>query len=68
MTISNNRHQVYKNKMTFGRCFADSRLGEPLLYVNSLDKIGVALNQGSFAKAYHISTGANWKISIRKIM
>lgn len=68
VTISNNRHQVYKNKMTFGRCFADSRLGEPLLYVNSLDKIGVALNQGSFAKAYHISTGANWKISIRKIM
>lgn len=68
VTISNNRHQVYKNIMTFGRCFADSRLGEPLLYVNSLDKIGVALNQGSFAKAYHISTGANWKISIRKIM
>ncbi|QQX23582.1 SAM hydrolase/SAM-dependent halogenase family protein [Heyndrickxia sporothermodurans] len=68
VTISNNRHQVYKNKMTFDRCFADSRLGEPLLYVNSLDKIGVALNQGSFAKAYHISTGANWKISIRKIM
>ncbi|QQZ10287.1 SAM hydrolase/SAM-dependent halogenase family protein [Heyndrickxia vini] len=67
VTISNNRHQVYKNIMTFGRCFADSRLGEPLLYVNSLDKIGVALNQGSFAKAYHIATGVNWKISIRKI-
>jgi S-adenosylmethionine hydrolase len=66
VTITNNQQQVYKNIMTFGRSFADSRLGEPLIYVNSLDKLGVALNQGSFAKAYHIKTGADWKISIRK--
>lgn len=65
--IENETRQVYKNIMTFGRSFADSHLGEPLLYVNSLDKIGVALNQGSFAKAYHIETGANWKIAIRKV-
>lgn len=67
VTINNNGHQVYKNKMTFGRSFADSHLGEPLLYVNSVDKLGVAINQGSFANAYHISTGANWKISVRKV-
>lgn len=65
--IENETRQVYKNIMTFGRSFADSHLGEPLLYINSLDKIGVALNQGSFAKAYHIETGANWKIAIRKV-
>jgi len=66
VTITNNNQQVYKNSMTFGRSFADSHLGEPLLYVNSVDKLGVAINQGSFAKAYEIGTGANWKISIRK--
>ncbi|KYG29492.1 S-adenosyl-l-methionine hydroxide adenosyltransferase family protein [Alkalihalobacillus trypoxylicola] len=65
--IENNTRQVYRNIMTYGRSFADSHLGEPLLYVNSLDKIGVALNQGSFAKAYHIETGVNWRIYIRKI-
>ncbi|WP_102273099.1 SAM hydrolase/SAM-dependent halogenase family protein [Cytobacillus massiliigabonensis] len=65
--IENETRQVYKNIMTFGRSFADSHLGEPLLYVNSLDKIGVALNQGSFAKAYHVQSGANWKISIQKV-
>lgn len=64
--IENGTRQVYKNIMTFGRSFADSHLGEPLLYVNSLDKIGVALNQGSFAKAYHVQSGTNWKITIRK--
>lgn len=66
VTIENNNRQVYKNAMTFGRSFADSRLGEPLLYVNSVDNLGVAINQGSFAKAYHIGTGVNWKITIRK--
>jgi hypothetical protein len=67
VTIENDTRQVYKNIMTYGRTFADIHLGEPLLYVNSLDKIGVAINQGSFANAYHIETGATWKISIRKI-
>ncbi|MFS0864799.1 S-adenosyl-l-methionine hydroxide adenosyltransferase family protein [Fredinandcohnia sp. 179-A 10B2 NHS] len=67
VTIENDTRQIYKNIMTYGRSFADSHLGEPLLYINSLDKIGVAINQGSFAKAYHIETGVNWKISIRKI-
>ena len=67
VTINNNGRQVYKNKMTFGRSFADSRLGEPLLYVNSVDKLGVAINQGSFANAYDISTGENWKIDIQKV-
>lgn len=66
VTIENDTRQIYKNIMTFGRSFADSHLGEPLLFINSLDKIGVAINQGSFAKAYHIETGAKWKISIRK--
>jgi len=66
VTISNNESRVYKHKMIFGRSFADSHLGEPLLYVNSVDNLGVAINQGSFAQAYNIGTGANWKISITK--
>lgn len=67
VTIANNNRQVYKNAMTFGRSFADSRLGEPLIYVNSVDNLGVAINQGSFAHAYHIGTGTNWKITIEKV-
>ncbi len=40
--------------MTFGRSFADLHIGEPLVYVNSLDNIGIAINQGSFADAYRV--------------
>src|SRR5699024_8625869 len=64
--ITNNNKQIYKHRMVFGHSFADSHLGEPLLYVNSVDKIAVAINQGSFAKAYQIGTGANWKINIQQ--
>lgn len=67
VTIVNNHRQIYKNVMTYGRSFADSHLGEPLIYVNSVDKLGVAINQGSFAQAYEIGTGTDWKISVTKI-
>lgn len=67
VTIIHHSKEVYKNKVRYGRSFADSHLGEPLLYVNSLDQLGVALNQGSFAKAYNIGTGHSWKIRICKI-
>lgn len=66
VTIHNQRQQIYRNVMTFGKSFADSRLGEPLLYVNSVDKLGVAINQGSFAHAYQIGTGVGWTITICK--
>lgn len=67
VTIATNRQQVYKNIMTYRHSFAEIRLGEPLLYVNSLDNLGVAINQGSFANAYHVETGPHWQIIIRKV-
>ncbi len=66
VTIKRNDREIYNHRMIFGRSFADSQLGASLLYVNSVDHIGVAMNQGSFAQAYHIGTGANWKITIKK--
>ena len=56
----------YEEEVVYGRSFADSALEEAILYVNSLDNLGLALNQKSFADTYHISTGSNWRITIRK--
>lgn len=66
VTIVHNTTKVYKNLITFDRSFADRRLGEPLLFVNSIDNLGIAINQGSFADAYHIRSGVNWTIIIEK--
>ena len=57
---------LYKNILTYAKSFADVCVGEPLVYVNSLDCMAVAINQGSFAKAYNIGTGNKWKIHIRR--
>ncbi len=67
VTIIKNDRQIFKNTITYGRSFADSRLGEAILFVNSVDSIGIAINQGSFAQAYHVETGINWKIEIKKV-
>ncbi len=64
--IMNETRIVYKNILVYAKSFADVHVGESLLYVNSLDCMAVAINQGSFAKAYNIGTGTNWKITIRK--
>ena len=56
----------YKEEVIYGRSFADSELEGAILYVNSLDNLGLALNQKSFAATYHIGTGSNWRITIQK--
>ena len=63
--IENDTRILYHNLMKFTHSFADVRVGEPLLYVNSLGCMAVAINQGSFARAYNIGTGNSWKITIR---
>ena len=66
ITIENDTRTVYRNIISYARSFADVYVGEALVYVNSLDCMAVAINQGSFARAYNIGTGTNWKLSIRK--
>lgn len=65
ITIENDTRTVYRNIITFARSFADVYVGEPLAYVNSLDCMAVAINQGSFARAYNIGTGNSWRITIQ---
>ncbi|SCJ61524.1 S-adenosyl-l-methionine hydroxide adenosyltransferase [uncultured Clostridium sp.] len=66
VSIKNDTREVYRNIMVFATSFAEVHVGETLVYVNSLDCLAVAINQGSFSKAYNIQTGTNWRISIRK--
>ena len=39
-------------------------MGEALTYVNSLDCVAVAINQGSFARAYNVGTGNSWRVRL----
>lgn len=66
VTIEDSTRVVYKNHLMYAHSFADVFVGEPLVYVNSLDCMAVAINQGSFARAYGIGTGNGWKLTIAR--
>ena len=66
VSIRNDTRFVYKNFITYARSFADVHAGESLVYVNSLQNMAIAINLGSFAKAYNIGTGTSWKIKFKK--
>jgi hypothetical protein len=67
VSIFNNAALVYQNSIIYGRSFADVRIGGALVYVNSLYRMGIAINQGSFAKAYNIGVGQQWRVTFRKL-
>lgn len=64
ITIENDTRTVYRNIIQYGKSFADVYVGEALVYANSLDCMAIAINQGSFARAYNIGTGNSWRIRI----
>lgn len=66
VTIYHKGKKVYQNLLQFAKSFADVNIGEPLVYVNSLVNIGIAVNQDSFSDLYHIGTGIDWKLELRK--
>ncbi len=67
VSIYNNAMLVYQNSIVYGRSFADVMVGGALVYTNSIYRMGIAINQGSFAKAYNIGTGRQWKVTMRRI-
>lgn len=66
VTIFHQGNKVYQNILLFAKSFADVNIGEPLVYINSLVNVGVAVNQDSFSKLYHIGTGIDWTLQVRK--
>ncbi len=64
ITIEHDHQTLYRNIIQYAKSFADVYVGEALAYVNSLDCMALAINQGSFARAYNIGTGNSWRITI----
>ena len=65
--IFNNKTEVYKNEVLYGATFSAVNVGMPIIYMNSVYRMALAINQGSFAKAYSIGVGNNWLITFKKI-
>ena len=62
--IFHNGTQVYSNVINYGKSFADVAINDPVIYMNSTNHMAVAINQGSFARAYNIGVGEGWNITM----
>lgn len=46
--------------------FGEIGIAQPLLYLNSLDSVSLAINQGNFAQHYQIASGPEWSIRLSR--
>ncbi len=51
-------------RLPYRRTFGEVPIGSPLLYVNSLLNVALALNQGNYAAAHKIGSGPDWYIEV----
>lgn len=45
--------------------FGQVPVGQPLLYINSLLEVALAVNQGSFVKQFRVGNGPDWVLELR---
>ncbi len=58
--------EVLNLNMPYAETFGAVEVGKPLLYMNSLDGVSLAINQGNFASTHGIGSGPEWSIQIRR--
>ena len=64
--ISKNGETMYKGSMPYVVSFGRVAIGEALLYLNSINDVALAINQGNFSKEKQIFSGPDWSIELAK--
>ena len=64
--ISNGDALVLQQTLPYFPTFGRVAAGKPLMYLNSLNKVALAINQGNYSETYNIQSGASWNIRIEK--
>ena len=64
--ISHAGKPVFQQRIPYVQSFGYVDQGAPLLYSDSLQTIGLAVNAGSFAQQYKVRAGPDWQIRLAK--
>ncbi|MFT4714173.1 MAG: S-adenosylmethionine hydrolase [Candidatus Azotimanducaceae bacterium] len=64
VTITHGEKLIKRHTIPYYRSFGSAAKGEPLLYLNSVNDVSLAINQGSYARNFGISSGSDWSIEI----
>ena len=66
VSIWNGKKIVFEGDVLFATTFAEVPPGSSVAYLNSIHRLSLAVNQGSFAKRYKIGSGPGWTIQVSK--
>ncbi|WP_120972190.1 SAM hydrolase/SAM-dependent halogenase family protein [Helicobacter pylori] len=66
VTIFKDSEKKYEGKMPYVASFGNVPEGQPLVYLNSLLNVSVALNRDNFVQKHQIKSGAEWNIEAKK--
>ena len=64
VSIRHNNTLIYQGKMPYAETFGGVAIGKPLLYLNSLMQVSVALNQGNFSEMNKVGSGNEWVVEL----
>jgi len=64
--ISHNGELVDDTVAPYQRTFGEVPSGQPLVYINSLLNVAVALNLGNYAAAHKVQSGVDWLVEVSK--
>ena len=67
VSITRSKKLVRKLTFPYQATFGAVALGAPLLYLNSLNHVAFALNQGNFAAKHGIGSGPEWSVRIARV-
>jgi len=57
---------IFQQRIPYAQSFGYVSKGTPLLYSDSLQTIGLAVNSGNFAQQYKVQAGADWTIRLSR--
>jgi S-adenosylmethionine hydrolase len=63
------RHQgatVFSQRLLFHQSFGFVEKGAPIIYINEINRVSVAVNQGKFSESYNLGYGPDWRGEITK--
>lgn len=64
--ITHRNRLVFAGAVPFVRTFGSVPEGQPLLYLNSVLDVGLAINQGNFAQRHRVQVGSGWRVEVAK--
>lgn len=64
--ISDGDKLILEQTLPYAQSFGRVDIGEPLLYLNSLNRVALAINQGDYSSSFKVFSGATWAIEIRR--